>query len=235
MKTEIKLIAHGGFSAKFPENTEQSFLEAVKFNPQIIEMDIIEHPQTGELICFHPSGISSEAGTFTKEMVFEQLLQGEAFPSVTEILEKIPNGIKILLDFKQPSTELFEKVINSSEIDLTRVIIGVRNLSDFEFIHSKNSDVQTLALFSDPDSYEEYAQRGGRYFRLWEKDLTEERVRAIQNLGLEVWVTPGHKATESQPRTAGEIDAEKLDWLTGLMVNAILVNDIEFTSNYLQK
>lgn len=235
MKTEIKLIAHGGFSAKFPENTEQSFLEAVKFNPQIIEMDIIEHPQTGELICFHPSGISSEAGTFTKEMVFEQLLQGEAFPSVTEILEKIPNGIKILLDFKQPSTELFEKVINSSEIDLTRVIIGVRNLSDFEFIHSKNSDVQTLALFSDPDSYEEYAQRGGRYFRLWEKDLIEERVRAIQNLGLEVWVTPGYKATESQPRTAGDVDAEKLDWLVSLMVNAILVNDIEFTSNYLQK
>ena len=235
MKTEIKLVAHGGFSAKFPENTEQSFLEAVKFNPQIIEMDIIEHPQTGELICFHPSGISSEAGTFTKEMVFEQLLQGEAFPSVTEILEKIPRNIKILLDFKQPSKELFEKVINSSEIDLTRVIIGVRNLSDFEFIHSINSDVQTLALFSDPDSFVEYAQEGGKYFRLWEKDLTEERVRAIQNLGLEVWVTPGHKATESQPRTAGEVDVEKLDWLAGLMVNAILVNDIEFTSNYLQK
>ncbi len=234
MKTEIKLVAHGGFSAKFPENTEQSFLEAVKFNPQIIEMDIIEHPQTGELICFHPSGISSEAGTFTKEMVFEQLLQGEAFPSVTEILEKIPRNIKILLDFKQPSKELFEKVINSSEIDLTRVIIGVRNLSDFEFIHSINSDVQTLALFSDPDSFVEYAQEGGKYFRLWEKDLTEERVRVIQNLGLEVWVTPGHKATEGQPRTAGEANAEKLDWLVSLMVNAILVNDIEFTSNYLQ-
>ncbi|MCB9813138.1 MAG: glycerophosphodiester phosphodiesterase [Pseudomonadales bacterium] len=233
MNTEIKLIAHGGYSAKYPENTEQSFLEAVKYNPSIIEMDVVEHPRTGEFICFHPSGISSQFGTFSNEAVIEQLQQGHNFPRVKEMLNEIPQNIKILLDFKQPSKELFEKIINDLRSDLTRVIIAVRNMDDFSFIISLNPEVQTLALFSAPDSYVEYAQKGGKYFRLWEKDLTKQRVQAIQELGLEVWVTPGRKATELQPRTAGDVDEQKLDWLVSLAINGVLVNDIAFASKYL--
>lgn len=233
MKPDIKLIAHGGYSAKYPENTEQSFLESIKFNPDVIEMDITEHPETGEPICFHPSGISSDEGTFSREAILEQLIQGEDFPNLIKLLQRIPHNIKILLDLKQPTYELFDKIMSNSNIDLSRVIIGVRNLADFDFIKSLNSEVQILALFSDPDSFIEYSRKGGKYFRLWEKDVTEKRVRFIQDRGLEVWVTPGYKATETQARTAGEIDEQKLNWLVGLMVNAVLVNDIAFAREYL--
>lgn len=61
----MKLIAHGGFSANYPENTLESYLQAAKFNPFAIETDIVEHPQSGKPICFHPTGVSSESGVFS--------------------------------------------------------------------------------------------------------------------------------------------------------------------------
>lgn len=232
---EIQIIAHGGYSAKYPENTEQSFFEAVKYQPDVIEMDVVQHPRTGELICFHPSGMSSGSGTFSSEAVERQLVQGDKFPQVQEILNQLPSNIKVLLDFKQPSQALFQQVVSDSNFDISRIIVGVRSMHDYQFICDINSQIQTLALFSHPDEYSDYAEKGGKFFRLWEKDVTPERVQALQEAGVEVWVTPGHKATDTQPRTAGEVNEEKLKWLQSLMVNAILVNDIKFASEYLRK
>lgn len=231
---EIKLIAHGGYSAKYPENTEQSFVAAVQYQPDVIEMDVVGHPETGELICFHPSGVSSPSGTFSSEAVRNQIAQGERFPRVKDVLKQVPSNIKILLDFKQPSQTLFKQVLFDPDFDTSRLIIGVRNIDDHQCIHDINPHAQTLALFPDPDEYREYAQKGGRLFRLWEKDVTKERVQNLQEAGIEVWVTPGQKATDAQPRTAGEVDEAKLAWLQSLMVNGILVNDIKFAREYLK-
>lgn len=229
---EIKLIAHGGFSAKNPENTVPSFVEAAKFKPYAIEMDVVLHPETGELICFHPSGMSSGSGTYDEQTLRKQINTGEFFPLLSEVVEKIPTG-NFLIDFKQPSESSFRALLES-EINLDRVIVGIRNLEDYELVRSISADVRVLALFSDPDDYVSFSQRGGQYFRLWEKDLDNNRIAALHDANLEVWVTPGHKATETLPRTAGEVDEEKLDWLVGLMVDAILVNDIELATGYLQ-
>jgi len=231
---EIKLIAHGGFSTKFEENTLVSYLAAAEFQPYAIEMDVIQHPQTGELICFHPSGVSSASGTYSPEAIREQLKQNEQPPKLADVVRQIPGKSKFLIDFKQPAEDVFRKLLEDTEIDLSRIIIGVRNIEFFKFIKEINPDVELLALFSNPDDYKVFAQEGGKFFRLWEKDLEHNRIQAIQALGLEVWVTPGQKATETQKRTAGEVDEDKLDWLMGLMVNAVLVNDIEFAVEYLE-
>ena len=229
---EIKLIAHGGFSAKYPENTMPSFVEAAKFRPYAIEMDAVLHPETGELICFHPSGISSGSGTYDEQTLREQINTGEVFPLLSDVVAKISSG-NFLIDFKQPSETSF-KALLKGEIDLDRIIVGIRNLEDYDLVRSINDDIRVLALFSDPDDYASFSQRGGQYFRLWEKDLDNNRVAALHDANLEVWVTPGHKATETQPRTAGEVDEEKFNWMIRLMVDAILVNDIELASGYLQ-
>lgn len=228
----MKLIAHGGYSAKYPENTLESFVEASKFNPFAIEMDVVDHPETGELICFHPTGISSNSGTFSKETIMKQIDEGESFPLVNDVLKQIPIAIKILLDFKQPSEEVFRNLINSN-IDLERVIVGVRNMDLFNFIKESNNKISVLALFAEPDKYVSFAQSGGKYFRIWEKDVNAERVDAIHEAGLEVWITPGYKATETRPRTAGDISNERLGYFLSLGVDAVLVNDIKLASEYL--
>jgi hypothetical protein len=97
-----------------------------------------------------------------------------------------------------------------------------------------SNNVRVLALFSDPDDFVSFALKGGNFFRLWEKDLDKKRVDSIHEANLEVWVTPGHKATKILPRTTGEVDKSKLDWMVNLKVDAILVNDIELASDHLR-
>lgn len=225
--TETKFIAHGGFSARYPENTLTSYLEAAKLGAKCIEGDVVLHPETGELICFHPSGISSGAGTYDAQTIAQQINQGQEFPTLAEVLLQLPEDVRFLVDFKQPSEIAFETLLQDRDIDISRVIIGVRNMADFQLIRKMNQQVEMLALFSDPDSFVAFQAAGGKYFRLWEKDVTPERVEAIQKIGLEVWVTPGKKATPEDPvRTAGETDAAHIQWLMNLYVNAVLVNDI---------
>lgn len=62
---------------------------------------------------------------------------------------------------------------------------------------------------------------------LWQKDVSKDRVERVQDAGLEVWVTPGAKATVDVPGTGGEMDRETYDWLVDMGVDAVLVNDVE--------
>lgn len=231
---ETKLIAHGGYSAAFPENTLQSFQEAEKYQPFAIEMDVLYDPSTDQLVCFRPTGLTSKSGTFESQIVTEQLSQQEHLQGLLETLNKLGRDVNFLLDFKQPSEAAFKALLTEPRYDFSRIVIGVRNLEDLALIKKYNNQVKTLALFSDPDEYEEFYHQGGSYFRLWEKDVTPERIKAIQTLGLEVWVTPGQKATENQPRTAGEVSQPRLSWLLSLMVNGILVNDIKSAREVLE-
>jgi glycerophosphoryl diester phosphodiesterase len=232
---EVKLIAHGGYSAAYPENTLQSFVEAAKYQPYAIEMDVVQHPDTGELICFHPTGISSQSGTYSPETVREQLQQGATFAPLYEVVRNINGNIRFLIDLKQPSTSTFQALLNDKKLDLQRIIIGVRNMEDFRFIHAINPHVEMLALFANPDDYDSFRSEGGKYFRLWEKDATGDRINKAQQLGLEIWVTPGYKATAHEPRTAGDIDSPKLDRLVNQAANGILVNDIKLASQHLRE
>lgn len=231
---ELKLIAHGGYPAKYPENTLQSFVEAARFQPFAIEMDVVIHPDTGRLICFHPSGLSSVMGTYDANTLRKQISTGEDFPELSVVINQIKSGL-FLIDFKQPNEASFKALLEDKSIDLERIIIGIRNLNDYFLVRQINSNVQVLALFSEPDNFADFANAGGHYFRLWEKDVTAARVRAIQAVGLEVWVTPGYKATATQPRTAGEVNEAKLALLLDLMIDAVLVNDIGWVMDYLDR
>lgn len=231
----MKLIAHGGYSAAYPENTLESFLEAAKYKPFAIEMDVIEHPETGELVCFHPQGLSSAAGTYDSVQVGKQVSSADELPRLHDVLPQIQSDTYFLLDFKQPSKSAFLKLLEDPTIDKERIIIGVRNMEDFSFIKKYDPRAQTLALFSNPDDYATYAKQGGKYFRIWEKDATTDRVKLAKELGLEVWITPGQKAKENQPRTAGEVDEIKLQWLVNMYVDGILVNDIKLASSYMKR
>ena len=224
-----KLIAHGGYSSAYPENTQTSYLEAQKYKPYAIEMDVVPHPTTGELICFHPHGISSTLGTFDTETIQQQLDNGMHYPTFTQMLSVLDHSQLVLVDLKNPSYDGYKRILKTTKANPSQIIVGTRNLA---FVKTINPQIKTLALFANPDDFESYQQNSGIFFRLWEKDLTLERIQQIHDLGLEVWVTPGHKATATQHRTAGEISDEKLEELIGT-VDAILVNDIKHTTEYM--
>jgi glycerophosphoryl diester phosphodiesterase len=48
----MKLIAHGGYSSRYPENTYNSYVKALEFSPDGIEMDVVYYK--GDFYCYHP-------------------------------------------------------------------------------------------------------------------------------------------------------------------------------------
>jgi glycerophosphoryl diester phosphodiesterase len=224
-------IAHGGFPKRYPENSLEGYLAAAQYNPYAVEMDVVIHPDTGELICYHPGGISSKSGTYTEEAIRKQINNGARFESLKKVLGLLPKDQKVLIDLKEPNEKVFRKLLEDKEISHYRIILGVRNEKDMELIQVLAPRLEFLALFSNPNHFKNLLSKGRRYFRLWEKDLTAERVKRIQAAGLEVWVTLGQKATLNSPRTAGMTTHEKLDRMVGL-VDGILVNDIGMAREY---
>lgn len=235
-----ELIAHGGFPKKYPENTLAGYRAALEFSPFAIEMDVVVYPgldnndsNHGRLICYHPAGISSSLGTYSPETIRRQLAEGATFEFLTDVITTLGSDQKYLIDLKQPDFSTYQALLTNPAISHDLIIIGVRQFEDMQRIQDLAPDVNLLALFSNPDNFLDFARQGGSYFRLWEKDVTKQRAQAIHDAGLQVWVTPGHTATESKARTAGEVSEKTLDWFVSLMIDAVLVNDIEFARNYL--
>jgi len=48
------LIAHGGYSSKYPENTQKAYEKALDFKPDGLEMDVVFHKD--EVYFYHPVG-----------------------------------------------------------------------------------------------------------------------------------------------------------------------------------
>lgn len=226
----MKLIAHGGYSSKYPENTLESFLEAQKFNPYAIEMDVVYDPIAKVLRCYHPSGVSSESGTFNSDVISSQMDVLSDFPVFDDVLKKLNSSQKILVDLKDPSDFNLKAVAEILRHDIDRYILGVRSYEDFVKINEIDSNIVVLALFSDPEDYMAFARDGGEYFRLRGDDVTSERVASIHNLGLKIWVVPGRKSTPSSSRTSGDISEEELTALLDVGVDGVEVNDIEMAT-----
>ncbi len=226
----MKLIAHGGYSSKYPENTLESFLEAQKFNPYAIEMDVVYDPIAKVLRCYHPSGVSSESGTFNSEEIHSQREVLSEFPAFEDVLKRLNSSQKILVDLKDPSDSNLKAVAEILRHDIERYILGARSYEDFLKIKEIDSNIVVLALFSNPDDYLSFANEGGEYFRLRGDDVIPERVANIHNLGLKIWVVPGKKSTPSSPRTSGDISEEELIALLDVGVDGVEVNDIEMAT-----
>jgi glycerophosphoryl diester phosphodiesterase len=236
MKHNVKLIAHGGYSSLYPENTLDSYQAALSFNPFAVEMDVVLHPATGELVCFHPSGVSSGSGTYTAQEVQHQLEQGDEFPRLCDVLAQLQGDVFFLLDLKQPSEATINALLHEEKIDQQRLILGLRTLEMIEYIRAQHQSIEVLGLLPLPSDAKKFSEiKGGKYFRIIEKDVTSESVKEVQALGLEAWITPGKKSGINQPRTAGEADVDKLLWLEGLGVDGILVNDIKQATEVLQQ
>ncbi|MBD3280544.1 hypothetical protein GF389_03405 [Candidatus Dojkabacteria bacterium] len=225
------VVAHGGYSTKYPENTFGSYVAAAEAGVDVIEMDIVISADA-EVFCFHPvSGVDG----FDKEIekTPSAILRTNGYSSLEKVLKALNKyDSKIYFDLKQDRLELINKSIEiakSQGFEESEIVVGSRSEDKLKYL-KKSYNVIVLGLPQDPDKYEEFFEMGGDIYRLWEKDLTRGRVEAIHKLDGEVWVTPGHKATKTQPRTAGQASKQKLEWFIELGVDGVILNDVEAIS-----
>jgi len=181
----------------------------------------------GVVLCYHCKNTVNGFDIESEHTDSKKALAQNA-STLEVVLKKLSDfPLRIYFDLKQDSLELIDecmKVVGEVGLTEEEIIVGSRSEDKLKYL-KKNYKVTVLGLLQDPDKYEEFFKMGGDIYRLWEKGLTKERVEAIHKLGGKVWVTPGHKATATEPRTAGQASKEKLEWFTELKVDGVILND----------
>ncbi len=116
---KLTVIAHRGWSAKFPENTLLAFREAIALGADAIEFDV-RQSKDGELVISHDADVSRTTNgkgdvaklTFNKLRTFDTG-QGERVPTLREVLELGKGKIAFQCEIKVPKIE--EKIIQLIE------------------------------------------------------------------------------------------------------------------------
>lgn len=117
MRTRPMVIAHRGFSGRYPENTLRSFQEALNLPVDAIELDV-RRTKDGVLIVIHDETVdrTTDGKGRVRDMTWSEIQKldagfwkgskfaGERIPKLKEALELI-NGQKVVfLEIKEPDT-----------------------------------------------------------------------------------------------------------------------------------
>ena len=107
-----QIMAHRGFSGKFPENTLLAFKEAIKLGVDSVELDV-HHTKDGVIVVSHDKDLKRCAGkpgeitqlTYAEIQTYD-LPQQQKVPTLKEVLECLtPSKLKINIEIKGEDTE----------------------------------------------------------------------------------------------------------------------------------
>ncbi len=136
----ILIVAHRGASHDAPENTIPAFELALEQGADALEGDFFITADN-EIVCFHDRTTGRVAGTdlVVEESTLEELRQldvgswkgdeweGTGIPTIAEVFELVPPGIKIFLDIKSGPEilpRLYEEIDKSGLKDEQVVLIA---------------------------------------------------------------------------------------------------------------
>ncbi|MEZ6255208.1 MAG: hypothetical protein R3B92_00300 [Patescibacteria group bacterium] len=220
----MKIIAHGGYSSRYQENTLESYKAAIPYNPYALEMDVIFDSEHNILKCFRPVESSNNAGIFTS--LNEDM---SVYPSFTDLLSALSWEGKVLMDIKNPSIDALKSVLMLPPNIQNSLIVGIRDESLLEFLNNIEYTFETIGLISSLEQVKKFTSQGCTYIRLWQHDLTTEHLNS-RFYGTKIWITPGTKT----PRTAGDTTLADLLKFNDLGADGVLLNDLELGALFLK-
>lgn len=154
----MKIFAHRGYSAKYPENTISAFKAVVDIPIYGVEFDV-HLTKDGEMVVIHDERINrtSNGKGYVKDLTLEELRQydfgswfdekfkGEKIPTLAEVLDVFENTKHILnIEIKSdiiPYAGLLEKVLE---------LVEKRNLENRVLISSFDHEVIQKLAKSNP-------------------------------------------------------------------------------------
>ncbi len=118
MRTRPMVVAHRGFSGRYPENTLRAFREALKLPVDAVEMDV-RQTKDGVLILLHDETLDRTTNGHgrARDFRWDELRQldagswkgdefaGEPIPRLDEALELIAGRVVVFVEIKEPGTE----------------------------------------------------------------------------------------------------------------------------------
>ena len=237
----MKIIAHRGDSARFPENTPEGWAAAFDNGAYAIEGDI-RLSKDGFCICAHDADLRRlfDRPERPEDLTLDELLElrnaeGGRVVELAEFLRHARDNRAVLLDIKDETPPALEAIWTTIEQNVPApqrrlVIAGCHTLDAVSFFAAK-SETGILGFIPNPDQAEIFLSTGASLIRLWERDVSSDRVSQLQALGAEVWVTAGGGGTAHE---TGDTAPQYLAALISAGVNGILVNDVASTSSILE-
>ncbi len=152
--SEILIIGHRGFMAKYPENTILSFLKAVEMGAHGVELDVwltkdglpvVIHDESLERLCGWKKSV--------KEMKGEDLLHcsigGEKIPILEDVFHSLPDKCLINVEIKDvDAADAILKVIKENNAE-ERVLISSFNVDALEKVRKRNPRIPLGLLVKD--------------------------------------------------------------------------------------
>lgn len=221
------VVAHRGASSGRSENSTAAFEAAIAAGASAIETDV-RRTADGVFLCHHDETLQRTAGVdrAIAELSFDELQRlapGVALPLV-DVLGALRGRINLLLDVKlRAETDLVAlmEVLGGFGLDET-VAVGVRSLAVQHLVGRLAPGMVQLGLLEDPDDNAAFVAAGGRWVRLWERDVSAARVAAIQALGAPVLAMVGGNGTG---RAVGDIDRDGVAALRAVGVDGVMLNE----------
>tara|TARA_R110002020_G_scaffold397374_5_gene607500 strand:- start:1133 stop:1855 length:723 start_codon:yes stop_codon:yes gene_type:complete len=237
----MKIIAHRGDSASFPENTPEGWAAAFDNGAYAIEGDI-RLSKDGFCICAHDADLRRlfDRPERPEDLTLDELLglrnaAGGRLVELTDFLRHARDNRAVLLDIKDETPGALEAIWKAIEETVPApqrplVIAGCHTLDAVAFFAAK-SETGILGFIPNPDQAEAFFSTGASLIRLWERDVSSDRVAQLQALGVGVWVTAGGSGTGHE---AGDTAPQNLAALISAGVSGVLVNDVASTSSILE-
>jgi glycerophosphoryl diester phosphodiesterase len=224
----ISIIAHRGYSARYRENSLEAWRRAVEAGADFIEIDV-RFTADWQGVCLHDADLARLAGR--PERIADlphaavEGIEADGQPLAPLLLaafEAIPLTTGIVLDVKDERPQALAALDSLIGAATTRrIVLGLHNASSVAAMKVRGHE-SMLALTREPELGASFIEAGCNLLRLWEADVTAERLAAAAERQVPVWITAGGAGTD---RKVGDIDAKGLAALAELSIGGVLVND----------
>ncbi|OZI66835.1 glycerophosphodiester phosphodiesterase [Bordetella genomosp. 11] len=223
------IIAHRGYSARYPENTESAYRGAIAIGADIVESDA-RLSRDGVVLACHDATLDRIAGDAravadmtSAELQAVALDGGERLSFLPRTLLDIAPLRPVLIDVKTPDLTLMEAIIRDIRgcDAIGKVWIGARDPAQLALAHARLPGVRLLALLPDYTLADEFARAGAQVFRVWEGQMDDPAAARVLR-ERPAWITMGGKDT---PCAVGDTTPDRLARVLAREPRGVLLND----------
>jgi glycerophosphoryl diester phosphodiesterase len=224
----ISIIAHRGYSSRYRENSPEAWQRAVEAGADFIELDV-RFTADWQAVCLHDADLARLAGRAERiaDLPYAAVagieIDGEpAAPRLLEAFQVISPATGIMLDVKDERPEALEALdALIRKAGARNFALGLHSLEGVVAMKARGHGAM-LALTPAPEQVAAFIEAGCSLLRLWETDITPERLAEAARLQVPVWITVGGRGTN---RATGDIEAKGLVALAAMGISGVIVND----------
>jgi glycerophosphoryl diester phosphodiesterase len=224
------IVAHRGYSSRYPENTVLAFEQAVRAGADYIETDL-RLSRDGAVVCCHDPDLKriADQADAIADMSLSSLkavsvADGFSIPTLEEVLKIAHRRVGVMLDVKATTEAMLDRalpLIDNAGMT-AHVMYGTRDIDHAVLVKKRRMTMAVLGMPGNTAQIPDFMAAGVDAVRVWEEDVTDRIAVTVHEAGKQVWVTAGLRRLGE---TVGSMTPARLETLRALGVDAVLVND----------